>query len=314
MKKNCKICNKQFKDPTSNLNKLYCSSKCARKNQTIRVSKLKEVNIKRTCKGCKKEFIQKFTRRKLYCTLDCYVETYNKWKIEFYRNKYHTDSEFREKTLERRRIYNAKNPEIVKKSWLRKKKRMKSDPIYLKKRRDWEKKYALLNKEKIKKRQKEWRIKNLDHVRKVAFNYSQKNRKKILKYSKEWHQRPEVKQKRNERHKERRKTEPFFRMKLSLRGRLNSFVYRGRAKKLVSNNKLIGCDWNFFKIYIEKQFRPGMTWKNYGKWHIDHIKPMTSFDLLKLEDQYKCCNYKNLQPLWAWENRRKSNKLIQNLL
>ncbi|UCC19348.1 MAG: hypothetical protein JSV62_14785, partial [Promethearchaeota archaeon] len=178
----------------------------------------------------------------------------------------------------------------------------------------WEKKYALLNKEKIRKKQKEWRIKNLDHVRKVAFNYSQKNRKKILKYSKEWHQRPEVKQKRNERHKERRKTEPFFRMKLSLRGRLNSFVYRGKAKKLVSNNKLIGCDWNFFKIYIEKQFRPGMTWKNYGKWHIDHIKPMTSFDLLKLEDQYKCCNYKNLQPLWAWENRRKSNKLIQNLL
>jgi len=98
-------------------------------------------------------------------------------------------------------------------------------------------------------------------------------------------------------------------MKLSLRGRLNSFVHRGRANKMVSNSVLIGCDWNYFKIYIEKQFRPGMTWKNYGKWHIDHIKPMTSFDLFRLDHQYKCCNYKNLQPLWAEENRKKSNKL-----
>lgn len=307
--KNCKICNTKFEDITSNHNKVYCSKKCARKNQTIRVSKLKEVNIKRVCKGCNKKFIQKFTRTKLYCNQNCYEKTYTEWKKEFYKNKYHTDPEFREKTLERRRIYNAKNPEKIKKSWLRKKKRMKSDPIYLKKRRDWEKKYALLNKEKIRKRQKEWRLKNLDHVKKVALNYLQKNRKKILKYSKEWHQRPEVKQKRNERYKERRKTEPFYRMKLSLRGRLNSFVYRGRANKMVSNSVLIGCDWNFFKKYIENKFKKGMTWENYGKWHIDHIKPMTSFDLFKLDDQYECCNYKNLQPLWAEENRKKSNKL-----
>ena len=26
-------------------------------------------------------------------------------------------------------------------------------------------------------------------------------------------------------------------------------------------------------------------------------------------DRDSCCNYKNLQPLWAQENRKKSNKL-----
>lgn len=307
--KNCKICNTKFKDITSNHNKVYCSKKCARKNQTIRVSKLKEVNIKRVCKGCNKKFIQKFTRTKLYCNQNCYEKTYTEWKKEFYKNKYHTDKEFRKKTLKRSNQYHKKNPHIVKKIWLNRKKRMESDPKYLKKRRDWEKKYVLLNKEKIAERVKQWRLRTLQIRKQKAKEYALKNRDKILKYLKEWHKRPEVRTKRIERFKERRKTDPFFRMKLSLKGRLNSFVYRGRAKKIVSNNELIGCDWSYFKKYIQKQFRPGMNWKNYGKWHIDHIKPMTSFNLLDVKDQFKCCNYKNLQPLWGWENRKKSNKL-----
>jgi len=313
--KNCKICNKKFIDITSNKNKVYCSKKCARKNQTIRVSKLKEVNIKRICKGCNKKFIQKFTRIKLYCNQDCYEKTYTEWKKEFYKNKYHTDKEFREKRLKRSNLYHKKNPHILKKIWLNRKNKMKSDPNYRKYRRDWEKKYALLNKEKIKKRQKEWRLKTIDIRKKQAKEYQLKNKEKIKKYLKEWSKRPEVVKRRNKRFKERRKTDPYFRMKLSLRGRLMSFVYRGRAKKMVSTNKLIGCDWNFFKTYIEKQFYDNpqnnkpMTWQNYGKWHIDHIKPMTSFNLLNLKDQYECCNFKNLQPLWAYENRKKSNKL-----
>jgi len=85
--KNCKICNKKFIDITSNKNKVYCSKKCARKNQTIRMSKLSEVNIKRICKGCNKKFIQKFKRAKFYCNQDCYEKTYTEWKKEFYKNK-----------------------------------------------------------------------------------------------------------------------------------------------------------------------------------------------------------------------------------
>ena len=309
MKKNCKICNKTFKDPTSNLNKVYCSKKCARKNQTLRVSKLREVNIKRVCKGCSKKFIQKFTRKKLYCNQDCYEKTYTEWKNKFYKNKYHTDPKFREKTLKRTNLYFKKNPHIKKKIYLNRKKRMKSDPKFLQKRKNWEKRYILLNKEKIAERVKNWRLRTLEIRKQKAKEYQLKNRNKILKYIKEWHQRPEVRKKRIARHKERRKTEPFFRMQLSLRGRLNSFVYRGRANKMVSNSQLIGCDWKFFKSYIENKFKKGMTWNNYGKWHIDHIKPMTSFDLFRLDHQYECCNYKNLQPLWASENRKKSNKL-----
>ena len=51
-----------------------------------------------------------------------------------------------------------------------------------------------------------------------------------------------------------------------------------------------------------------MSWDNYGEWHIDHIRPMASFNLQEQEEQLKCCHYTNLQPLWAEENLRKGNK------
>ena len=53
-----------------------------------------------------------------------------------------------------------------------------------------------------------------------------------------------------------------------------------------------------------------MSWKNHGLngWHIDHIKPVSKYNLLDPEEQKKCFHYTNLQPLWAIENIRKSNK------
>jgi hypothetical protein len=77
-----------------------------------------------------------------------------------------------------------------------------------------------------------------------------------------------------------------------------------------SNNtmSLIGCSLEDLKRHIESQFISGMTWDNYGEWHIDHKIPCSSFNLAIAENQHECFNYKNLQPLWAKDNLSKGNK------
>ena len=98
-----------------------------------------------------------------------------------------------------------------------------------------------------------------------------------------------------------------LRSKEYLRSRIYH-VLKG-INKSETTMKLIGCNIKFLQEYLEKKFKEGMTWKNYGKWHIDHIRPCASFDLSKHEEQKKCFNYKNLQPLWAKENLKKGKKI-----
>ena len=88
-----------------------------------------------------------------------------------------------------------------------------------------------------------------------------------------------------------------------------SFSLNGLIKKSKSTQELIGCDIEQLWIHLEKSFKSGMTRKNYGKWHVDHIIPCASFDLTKPEEQAKCFHYTNLQPLWASENLAKGSKI-----
>jgi len=71
---------------------------------------------------------------------------------------------------------------------------------------------------------------------------------------------------------------------------------------------LLGCTVEELRAHLEKQFKRGMSWSNYGRWHIDHIRPCASFDLTDPEQQRICFHYSNLQPLWAEENMRKGAK------
>lgn len=93
--------------------------------------------------------------------------------------------------------------------------------------------------------------------------------------------------------------------------RLRVRVYhalKGKTKS-IKTLTLLGCSIEQLKQHLELQFTEGMSWDNYGKWHIDHIKPCDSFNLENQEEQLKCFHYTNLQPLWAKDNLSKSNKL-----
>jgi hypothetical protein len=74
--------------------------------------------------------------------------------------------------------------------------------------------------------------------------------------------------------------------------------------------KLLGCDIDTLKNHLQLKFIQGMTWDNYGEWHIDHIKPCASFDLINPDQQKVCFHYTNLQPLWASDNCSKGARLL----
>lgn len=93
------------------------------------------------------------------------------------------------------------------------------------------------------------------------------------------------------------------------RERLNHAIKRNGSSPVrgtISN--LLGCTIAELKIHLEKQFVPGMSWDNHGKWHIDHRKPCAAFDLTNMSEQKECFNFVNLQPLWARDNQVKGAK------
>lgn len=108
---------------------------------------------------------------------------------------------------------------------------------------------------------------------------------------------------RSQRKRERMERDPVFRLACHLRARLANAV-RGRWKGSSAVRDL-GCSLDEFVRYIQARFAPGMSWENYGAWHLDHIQPLASFDLTDRTQCAAACHYSNLQPLWAADNVRK---------
>ncbi|APU88886.1 conserved hypothetical protein [Virus Rctr197k] len=71
----------------------------------------------------------------------------------------------------------------------------------------------------------------------------------------------------------------------------------------------LGCTIGELMVHLESKFQPGMTWDNYGEWHIDHVRPLASFDLTDSEQCKRACHFTNLQPLWGPDNLAKGAKL-----
>lgn len=171
------------------------------------------------------------------------------------------------------------------------------------------KEYKQKNKAKIKKQNEEYRQKNKAKIKKRYQKYRQENKEKIKKRYKEYRQKnkEKIKEKVNKYLKNRRMTDINFKIRCNLRTRVWEAVKNNykHAKTL----ELLGCSIEFLKQYLESKFKPGMTWENYGDWHIDHIKPCVSYNLADPEQQRECFHYTNLQPLWAHENLKKGARI-----
>jgi hypothetical protein len=96
---------------------------------------------------------------------------------------------------------------------------------------------------------------------------------------------------------------------------LNNRAYECLNKNNIERNHeymtLIGCNAEDLKEHLQKQLKDNMTFENYGEWEIDHIKPISLFNLNNENELFECFNYTNLQPLWKLDNIKKSNKFIE---
>ena len=138
--------------------------------------------------------------------------------------------------------------------------------------------------------------------------WNKENNDKVNISSKKW--RSKNVDKYNQYMVNKRNSDPIFKISFNVRKRIGKFL---KINNLTKNNRtfdIVGCTPEFLKEHLEFRFTNGMSWDNYGKWHIDHIIPLSS---AKNEDEvYKLCHYTNLQPLWAEDNIKKSNKILIN--
>lgn len=101
-------------------------------------------------------------------------------------------------------------------------------------------------------------------------------------------------------------TDPTYKLRKLLRNRFKMALRKDAKKSSIL--ALIGCSITELKEYLASQFQEGMTWKNHGKWHIDHIIPLASAK--SYQELERLCHHTNLQPLWATDNQHKGKKVI----
>lgn len=130
-------------------------------------------------------------------------------------------------------------------------------------------------------------------------------KKRMFKYNRD----PSTKERINKKRKYRRRADPQYALKERVRSRIRMALKDAHIVKSHKTVDLIGCSYCFFKEHLENQFKDGMSWDRPNSFHIDHIRPLASFDLTDPEQQKAACHYTNLQPLYPEENLRKGARI-----
>ena len=178
---------------------------------------------------------------------------------------------------------------------------------------EYMRKYYSLPENKIKKRlmDKKYRENNKLKKRLTDKKYREKNKKKIAKNKKKYAQlnKEKIKIYKNNWYNNKLKNDIEFRILRRIRNRIYYALIKQRnIRKIESFTSLVGTNKENLWKHLESTFKSGMTKENYGKWHIDHIKPCAAFNLIDIKEQRKCFHYTNLQALWAKENLSKGAK------
>lgn len=197
-----------------------------------------------------------------------------------------TDEEKRENRKEYLLKNTARRKEMYRKNRLKNKEKIKIQRHNEYNNRDKAEKVFLIAK------QKEWKKKNPEKYKIIQKRYKDKHKDKARKYM-QFRYHNDIK----------------YKIRMILSGRIRNAIKSGKTTKRNQTIVLLGCQIPEAMHHLEQQFREGMTWKSHGSiWEIDHILPCSGFKLTDPKQQLLCFNYKNLQPLYKYENREKRDK------
>lgn len=260
--------------------KLCTKCKIEKPLDQFSVNKASPTGIRSACKECCNAHKRQWSaNNKDHCK-----QYMDKWREQ---NKEHVEA-YTEK-------YNEENREILRlRQLLYERNRRQLDPEQARKRaREYYHRTKVLKGRKLKteeeKRQiaknymEEWRKKNAERIKEYSFAY---NNNQGIEVRRQWRQ--------------KNKHVIFARNALHRSLRLT-----GRKKASKTEN-LLGYTYDKLKQRIECQFKAGMSWENYGEWHIDHVKPVTRFIHQGITDPFIVNALCNLRPLWAVENMKKN--------
>lgn len=144
--------------------------------------------------------------------------------------------------------------------------------------------------------------------------WSKENRDRLNEYHKEWREKNIDKHREKKRNYEKYKksTDPIYKLISNFRTAIYTVLKENKLDKYSNYFNMVGYSAEQLKEHLEKQFKDGMNWENYGEWHVDHIKPISSFVFETCDDeQFKqCWSLDNLQPMWGIDNIKKSNRIL----
>jgi hypothetical protein len=160
-----------------------------------------------------------------------------------------------------------------------------------------DKKWREKNKEKLSEYQKEWSQNNKDHRKKYHKEWREKNKESLNEYKRIYE-------------KTKKDSDPSYRLASYTRTAIYTCLKERNINKYNNTFDLLPYSLGELINHLEGKFQEGMTWDNYGQWHLDHIKPMSSFIFENPKDiQFQeCWSLNNLQPLWGQENLSKGSR------
>jgi membrane-associated HD superfamily phosphohydrolase len=160
-----------------------------------------------------------------------------------------------------------------------------------------DKKWREKNKEYMSVKSKKWYKQNKEHRKQYLKEYREKNIDKIREVKRNYE-------------RTRKSKDPLYKLINNFRTAIYQVLKENNIQKNGHYFDILQYTPDELIFHLENQFKDGMTWDNYGEWHVDHIKAIASYNIQEIGDSefMECWSLENLQPLWGEENIRKGSR------